>query len=256
LNLAACHEAEKKLATAWLEYTQAETLARQDRREDRVRFAREHFLALEPRLARLTVTVDPDADLSDLDVKLDGVALKGAARGVPTPVDPGEHVIGAQAPGRKAWSKRVVIDREAQAISVNIPILEREAPPPVPTAQPEAPAVRPVVPLVVPTTRPIPAGVWVAGGATVLVAGAAAITGLVFLKERDRPTAQRSEDKQRSWGIVNGVLTGLAAVGAGTTVYLYVTRPSRGGPPVEGRFVGLAPLVAAGGGGFSIVGAL
>src|SRR5262245_14317965 len=39
LNLAACHEAEHKLATAWLEYSEAVTLARRDKRDDRIRFA-------------------------------------------------------------------------------------------------------------------------------------------------------------------------------------------------------------------------
>jgi hypothetical protein len=257
LNLAACHEAEKKLATAWLEYAQAEALARQDRREDRIRFAHEHSLAIEPRLARLAVGVEAAADLPNLEVTLDGFALKSAARGVPAPVDPGEHVIEARAPGRKPWSRRVVIEREAQQETVSVPVLEREPPAPVPSPSPEAPRPPAVAPPAVATTRPVPGRVYLAAGTTVLLAVPAAITGYAYMKERSRDGSVRSEDKQVSLGIANGVLTGLAVISAGATVYLYLTRPSRiGAPPAEGRFIGVAPMVAAGGPGFSIEGTL
>src|SRR5215470_7185323 len=50
LNLAACHEAEHKLATAWLEYSESVALARRDRRDDRIRFAQDRLTAIEPKL--------------------------------------------------------------------------------------------------------------------------------------------------------------------------------------------------------------
>src|SRR5437868_13300873 len=62
LNLASCHESEHKLATAWLEYSEAVNLARHDRREDRIRSAQEHLSSIEPKLSRLTVVVPPSVE--------------------------------------------------------------------------------------------------------------------------------------------------------------------------------------------------
>src|SRR6516225_9422157 len=59
LNLASCHEDEGKLASAWLEFTQAAAAARLDHRDDRVKFAEDHLSAIEPKLSRLAVTVAP-----------------------------------------------------------------------------------------------------------------------------------------------------------------------------------------------------
>src|SRR6187401_3032292 len=66
LNLAACHEAEGKLASAWIEYMDAASAARRDGREDRVQYAEEHKRELEPKLSRLTVTLAPGVDASTL----------------------------------------------------------------------------------------------------------------------------------------------------------------------------------------------
>src|SRR5260221_8706952 len=106
LNLAACHESEKKLATAWAEFSEAAASARRDHRDDRVKFAEEHLAAIEPKLSRLTVTVAPNAEVPQLKLQVDGAVVLAAARGVPAPVDPGEHVVEAHAPGRKRWSQR------------------------------------------------------------------------------------------------------------------------------------------------------
>src|SRR5882672_6965900 len=107
LNLASCHEGEHKVATAWLELSEALASARRDHRDDRVKFAEEHLAAIEPKLSRLAVALAAGADNPDLKLQVDGVVFLAAARGVPSPVDPGEHIVEAQAPGRKRWSQRV-----------------------------------------------------------------------------------------------------------------------------------------------------
>src|SRR3569623_1823857 len=49
LNLAVCHSQEGKLASAWVEFTDALANAHRDGRADRAHFAREHLAALQPR---------------------------------------------------------------------------------------------------------------------------------------------------------------------------------------------------------------
>ena len=51
LNLAACHESQGKLASAWVEFREAVAASRREKRPDRVRYAQEHLTAIEPRLA-------------------------------------------------------------------------------------------------------------------------------------------------------------------------------------------------------------
>src|SRR5260370_18935894 len=140
LNLASCHEGEGKLATAWLEFTEAAAAATRDQRDDRVKFAEERLSAIEPKLSRLAVTVAPMGDIADLKLQLDGVVVLAAARGVPAPVDPGDHEVEAHAPGRKPWTQTIHIGEQAQSITVTVPLLDAEAPPPstapVPPPQP------------------------------------------------------------------------------------------------------------------------
>ncbi len=79
LNLGLCHEAEGKTATAWTELRDALVMARNDKRDDRAKIAQEHIAAIEPRLAKLSVTVPPEAVLTGLVVKRDGAVVPDAA---------------------------------------------------------------------------------------------------------------------------------------------------------------------------------
>ena len=71
LNLAVCHEAEGKTATAWTEFNDAAMQARVEHRENREKFANDHIAYLAPKLSRLTVSLAPGAEISGLLVKLD-----------------------------------------------------------------------------------------------------------------------------------------------------------------------------------------
>jgi hypothetical protein len=113
LNLAACHEKQGRLATAWLEYSDAVFAARRDGREDRVAYAEERARALEPKLSRLTLLLAADADEPNLEIELDGASVGRAVIGAPTPVDPGSHTVRATAPGKKAWSQTLQLEGEA-----------------------------------------------------------------------------------------------------------------------------------------------
>ncbi len=97
LNLALCHEAAGKLATALPLFVEALQIAGQDGHADRQEIAREHIDALRPKLP--WITVSPTAEPPGLEITIDGVALPRARWGSPTPVDPGAHVVIATAPG-------------------------------------------------------------------------------------------------------------------------------------------------------------
>jgi hypothetical protein len=124
LNLAACHEKQGKLATAWIEYSDALFAARRDGREDRVDFARQRADELEPKLSRLTLLLDAGADHAGLEIELDGAALGRAVVGAPMPIDPGQHTLRASAPGKKPWQQIIEIAPLADKKVLNIPPLE------------------------------------------------------------------------------------------------------------------------------------
>jgi hypothetical protein len=90
LNLANCREQEGRLATAWTRWGEAADLASRsgDARKD---FADGRRRELEPRLPKLEIRVTGDP--GGLLIFSDGAEVRTALRGVPVPVDPGEHVV-------------------------------------------------------------------------------------------------------------------------------------------------------------------
>jgi hypothetical protein len=243
LNLASCHENERKFAAAWLEFSRAVALARRDRRYDRVRFAQERLVIVEPKLSYITAVVPAAAEIPGLETRVDGVPLRTAARGVSTPVDLGPHTVEATAPGRKPWSQQVTIAEEATNVTVLVPTLEPTVPPAI---EPPAVAPRP--------HRPIPTAVYVAGGVTLAVAAAAGVTGYIYMEHRAEEGAEQSEPalgENRRLGAINAGLDLAALVGAGVTAYLYWTRPVE--VPKE---MSLTPWVAPNAGGLSWRGSL
>lgn len=134
LNLAVCHEKEGLLASAFAEFRQARALAERDGRADRVALADERLQAIEPRLSRLVVTVAPEVDLPELRITRDGSVVGRAAWGTRMPVDPGEHVIEASAPGKKPWRATVTVGREGDVQSAVVgPLVDDVPREPVPS---------------------------------------------------------------------------------------------------------------------------
>lgn len=125
LNLAVCHEAEGKTASAWAEFNDALTLARRDGRKDRVELATKHIASLEPRLSRLTIEVPPGARVAGLEIKLDGGGVGRPAWGTAVPVDPGTHTVRALAAGWKEWRTEITVGDDADRQTVSVPALER-----------------------------------------------------------------------------------------------------------------------------------
>ncbi len=138
LNLAGCHEQIGKIATAWGEYRKVEAMAAAANRPDRVKLAREHWQALEPRLSYLRIVILPSVWLPSLTVVVDGVTVPAAvidadagpkaSRMVSLAVDPGTHQVVARAPGKRDFVTKAVVDDAKQTVSVQILALV-DAPP-------------------------------------------------------------------------------------------------------------------------------
>jgi hypothetical protein len=138
LALAVCHEQEGKLASAWAEFTEALGRAKEQGRADREQVARERAEALRPRLSTLHIEVSSEAlRTSGLEIRRDGIVLGGGAFNLDVPIDGGEHVIEATAPGKTPWRQVVTIGPERHKARVSVPVLVSVASPA--TAQP-APA--------------------------------------------------------------------------------------------------------------------
>ena len=122
LNLAVCHEAAGKIASAWAEFQEALAMARADDRQDRVDLALEHIAALEPRLAKLTLEVEGEPP-RELEVSINAMQVGSAAWGSAVPVDPGSVELRAEAPGYESFVKTVEI-AEGQQLAVSVPALQ------------------------------------------------------------------------------------------------------------------------------------
>lgn len=142
LNLAECYEKTGRTASAWAEYREAIPLARAAGSKTRQDLANERAQALQERLSTLTIRamVGDDTE-AHLEVRRDGVALQEAELGSPIPVDPGEHVVEAVAPGKQPWSSKVQVTGDAAKVSVEIPKLQAAGD----QAQPAAAEPKPVV---------------------------------------------------------------------------------------------------------------
>ncbi|MCS6898324.1 MAG: hypothetical protein RMJ98_05505 [Myxococcales bacterium] len=140
LNLAVCHEAEGKLATAWGEFAQVEAAARRNGNKDREEFARQHLKELEPRLPKLTVRVPPAVRKSGLVIRRNGQDLAEGAWSVALPIDPGVVKIEASAPGFQLWRGELTIG-EKETKEIEVPeLIPEPRPEPTTSTAPIAPA--------------------------------------------------------------------------------------------------------------------
>ena len=127
LALAMCHEGEGKTATAWGEYTDAATRAKNEGRADREQAARARVAAIEPTLSTLTITeADGASRIDGLVVKRDGSEVGAGVFGSSIPIDPGDHTIEASAPGRVPWRATLVIGTNPEKKQVVVPALDMQ----------------------------------------------------------------------------------------------------------------------------------
>ncbi len=228
LNLALCHELEGRLARAWSEFNEAVIFARKDGRRDREVAATERARALEPRMSRLTVVVPAGAQVEGLRIEHDGHELARAAWSTAIPVDGGEHLIRATAPGREPFETKVVIAKESESKTVEIPVL---ATPVVVVSEQKLLAQPRLPPPLSPRLRTI--GLATAGAGVVALGIAGVALGAALSAKSDSNSscmgdictdtglAKRSDAVSR--GNLATILTiaGVALVGTGATLFYW-----------------------------------
>lgn len=221
LNLAACHEAEGKTASAWGEFRAAAAQAKQRGETERERVATERAKTLEPRLAQLVVRVD-DATAQGLVVERDGVEVGPGQLGTPVPVDPGVHRIVARAPGHAAFTREVSLGERERNVVVVPKLVRLDAYP----SRGEG----------LGAGRTVALGL---GGAAVVAAGVGTYFGVASMRDASDADAQCAGDLCSPRGVVlredalaNGDRATVAFVGAGALlgagVVLWLVAPPPG----------------------------
>ena len=176
-ELAKCYATIGRHASAWSRFRAvAEKLDARGEHAKAEKIRRHVETTIEPKLARLTITV-PDAvtRARDLDVKRDGVPIGKAMWGTATPVDPGAHRVRVVAKGKVPWETSVDVPPSA-SVTVAVPDLADEpaaVPPPPPIAPPPIAS-----PPVTPPSPPSPPPAWPAQRKAAIAVGAVGLAGL------------------------------------------------------------------------------
>jgi hypothetical protein len=105
LNLAACHEKEGKMATAWGEYNELVDQASKLGDAKRLDYAKNRAADVEKKMPRLQLYVPTGTS----ELKIDGQAMGEAAWTTVLPIDAGDHKITYAAPGKEPRSQSVTV---------------------------------------------------------------------------------------------------------------------------------------------------
>jgi hypothetical protein len=160
-------------------------------------------------------------DITEVVVNLDGKALVRSLDGMATPVDPGEHLLSLERPGRPAVSQRFVIKEAEKFRSIDVHL---ESAPPPDTALPTAKGAE----------RAAAGSGRLAVEATLIGVGVAGLGGFTWLglnarsRESDlkecRPACSPGRvDSVRKRYVLSNVSLGVGVVALGSATWLLLT---------------------------------
>jgi hypothetical protein len=168
IALAACHEKEGKLASAWAEFTEAAARATEELQSERRDLAVARVEQLRPRLSSLLVRVpEAVARTPGLSILRSGRVLGRGEWNAPLPVDGGSYAIDVTAPGYLPWRREIAVAAENDQSIVDVPELRAE-----PKPAPKKPVTRAPVRSPAPTPRGLSKLEWLGIG----TAGAGVVT--------------------------------------------------------------------------------
>jgi hypothetical protein len=203
------------LVKAKAHYSQARADARAANLRREESYATEQLRALAPKIPRIALRIPTDVETT---VTIDAVRVD--PRGAPTEVDPGPHVVTAEANDRIPFLREVTLDPGGEEV-VEVVLPARPAP-----EAPRPPAPRP-------TPRGSNVGAPIVGGLGLATASAGGILLAVGVKQ-SRPSAP-----------MQGVGAGMIALGVGAGVGAIIWGVTSRSAPSSGRAgvtVALAPV--------------
>jgi hypothetical protein len=247
-GFALAEEKAGRLAQAMAHFRDLADAAAAAKDAERAKTAREHIASLEPRVPRVALKAS-GALPEGVQLSLDGTDLPAAAVGSTLPVDPGEHVIRAQAPdGRSIERTFKLAEGEQTSVELKFPQAEQPAPSaPRPSAAPPVSSPPPGRPWWPPTTLGtaglatgaagliaigVGAGLWVKSGNTYDDLSSRCPQGCLPEHESEINSARTQETAARVLFAVGGV-----AVAAGVTLFV-LGRPDGNKPAPGAAYVG------------------
>jgi len=249
INLGFCRQNEGKLASAWAAYNEALSQAIKDNRKEREATARLHVDELEGKVAKLAIDVSDGARATDqIEIRVDGTAIRQAAWGILSPIDRGDHAIVATAPGKREFRTSITVREDGTVQHVSIPPLEN------------APVIVPVDHDRGGTERHGLAGQaiagWVTAGIGVAILGVGVATGILAVSDHNQSNSQcgapsfpinqcsqqgfdlNEQAKTLAWLSDFGVGIGAVAMGAGILLVLTAPKSVRIAPSVGAHSAG------------------
>ena len=172
LNLADCYERVGRNASAWVLYLEVEDDTKHNGQLERRKMAHDRAAALLPKLSHLTIDVPKPNRAPGLTIVRDGVSVGDPQWGLAVPVDPGPHVVEANANGKKPWQTTVTVAADGAAQTLSVPALENAPAGEAPKAAGASTDSGPV--------KPVSHRQRMAGYITMGVGGAGLIIGSVF----------------------------------------------------------------------------
>jgi len=266
LYLAECYEKTNRAASSWAMFREAASLAETSGQVARMKIAQARAAQLEPRLAWLTINVAKEALVPGLQLRRNGLVVAPELSGTPIPVDPGELVIEASAPGHLPFSTNTKVAAKGR-VAVVVPALQA-APEAAPVAVPPVVAQvsgAPPAPLnsSAPAAAPPPSSSapavaaghrsqlpWVVGGAGVVALGVGTYFGLKAISNAGHArdlcpnghcgdqSGETAADHAHTQATISNVAFVLGAAAVATGAVLYLTLPT-----THETQVGVLPLV-------------
>lgn len=272
LNLAECHLAEGKSATAWAEFLAAVPLAKQQGNAKRAEVAAKRAEEVQKTLSYLTIKVS--VPTPGLKVSRNDMALEEATLSSKVATDPGTYTIKATASGYEPWQVEVKLKPGADEQTVTVPALKPSAAP-APSGSAPPPASASAAPPPPPTTSSSGTELstqgsstrtigFVALGAGAVLTGVGAYFGLKAMstyKDAENscpshtncdPSVKTTRDKASTQALISTLGVGIGVAGIGVGAILLLTAPSS---QKQGKGLWLTPVASASSAGLSLDGA-
>ncbi len=240
LYLAECYERTGRYASAWATFREAASSAAASGQSERATIGTQRAEKLEPLLSRITYQVGANAELEGFELTQDGKSVRRIVFGVPIPIDPGSHLMHAQAPGHQPWELQVQVPQQASNVEVTVPSLTpapQEVAPAAPAPAVAAPPPEPAT--AAPVAESEPAGsdrtwVWVSAGVGVAGLGVGVVFGIKAARHDDDaeqycddalcfdPRGEEASNDARDAALIANIGYGVGAAGLLTSLILAV----------------------------------